>query len=507
MKSHYSKFATAFTIVLVFLIIRFPLGASTGLDEPYDFQASNGDVPRQASNEGTDLLLQLNAALVNLSDVAKPTVVMISTQRTVRARSSGSLFDDFFGNDPFFRDHPFFRDREPREREYQQSGLGSGVIVSSDGYILTNHHVIAQADTITVQLINQDRIPARVVGTDPNTDVAVLKIEASNLPYMRFGDSDELKVGEMVMAIGSPLGAALAHTVTQGIVSAKGRSDLGILREENSFEDFIQTDAAINRGNSGGPLINMRGELIGINTAIMSQTGGFQGIGFAIPSNMAHYVMESIIEKGRVIRGYIGINFQPIDQNLARALGMSEARGVLVNDVVESSPAARAGLRSEDVILSFNGRAIESTSDFRRRVAEMRPGTEVRLTIFRDGEEIDLTVTLGEFPSDELTMDNVDDIRDMIGFSVTEITREVAEALRLRPGTQGVVVDDVVQNSAAARNGLRQGDVILSLNRAPVTSVEEFYAGVSRLEPGQSLLLQLQRGNNRFFIAFELPRS
>ena len=504
MKSHYSKFATALTVVLVFLIIRFPMGSSASGDVPYDFKAAGNDAPTELREEATDLLTRFNSALVNLSDVTKPTVVMVSTERTV-TRRQGSMFDFFspFRDDPFFRD--FFPDRGPREREFQQRGLGSGVIVSADGYILTNNHVIDQVDTITVQLINEQVLPARVVGSDPRTDVAVLKVDAENLPYMRFGDSDELQVGEMVLAIGSPLGAALAHTVTQGIVSAKGRSDLNILGGEG-FENFIQTDAAINRGNSGGPLVNMRGELVGINTAIASQSGGFQGIGFAVPSNMARNVMESIIETGRVVRGFVGIQFQPVDESLARALDLPQARGIIVTEVVDDSPASEAGIQSEDVILKFNGRNIQSPSDFRRRIAEKMPGTEITLTINRDGEEQDVTVVLGEFPSDEIAAADQETIRDFVGFSVTDLTDELAQRLRIRSNIQGVVVEEVDSNSPAARNGLRQGDVIVSLNRRPVTSVNEFHQGISTIDPGDVVLLQVIRGNNRFFIAFE-PQS
>ncbi len=503
MQSYYSKFAAAITVVLVFLIIRYPMGGLQTDVTPYDFQQSGNQSPTELKEETSDLLTRFNNALVNLSDVSKPTVVMVSTERTVRTRSGGGLFD-FFGNDPFFRDHPFFRDRGGQEREYQQHGLGSGVIVSDDGYILTNHHVIAQADTIKITLINQEQIPGTVVGSDPNTDIAVLKVDAQNLPYMRFGDSDELQVGEMVMAIGSPLGAALAHTVTQGIVSAKGRESLRILGE-GAYENFIQTDAAINRGNSGGPLINMRGELIGINTAIASQSGGFQGIGFAIPSNMARHVMESIIEKGRVVRGYVGIYFQPVDENLARALDLPDARGLLVSDVIEQSPAEIAGIQSEDVILKFNGRAIESEEDFRRRVAQKAPGTVITFTIFRNGVEMEVNVTLDERPTDDIASVDQETIRDVIGFSVRELTREIAQQLRLRPNIEGVVVEDVDRNSAAAQNGLRQGDVIESVNRMPVSSVSEFNEAISSVDSGGMLYLQIVRRNQRFFIAFE-PR-
>ncbi|MEX0681156.1 MAG: DegQ family serine endoprotease [Balneolales bacterium] len=507
MKNHYSKFATAFTIVLILLLIRFPLGLESRSDSSYDFNRQGNQPVSELTEESIDILTRFNSALVNLADVSKPTVVMVSTARTVRQRS-GSILDFFspFQDDPFFRDHPFFRDREGQEREYQQEGLGSGVIVSEDGYILTNHHVIERADTITVTLINQEVIAATVVGSDPSTDVAVLKVDAENLPYIRFGDSEELQVGEMVMAIGSPLGEALAHTVTQGIVSAKGRENLNILGRQG-FENFIQTDAAINRGNSGGPLINMRGELVGINTAILSQSGGFQGIGFAIPSNMARTVMESIIETGRVVRGFIGINFQPVNESLARALELPDNRGVIIIDIVEDSPAERADLRTQDVIIRLNGRSIESSTEFRRSVAESAPGTEITLTIIRDGEEMEVSVILDEFPGEELAEADQQNIRDIIGFAVTELTRELAERLRIRPDTEGVVVEEVDRNSAAASNGLRPGDVIIAMNRSQVTSVSDFNELVAGLEPGEDVVLQVQRGNNRFFLAFRLQAS
>ncbi len=505
MRTHYSKFATALTIVLVFLIIRYPLGMESTEDTPYDFQDNELNAQTEYAEDSRDLLTRFNSALVNLSDVSKPAVVVVSTERTVRAQQRRSPFD-FFRDDPFFRDHPFFRDREPEEREYQQRGLGSGVIVSDDGYILTNHHVIAQADTINITLANEQQIPATVVGSDPNTDIAVLKINAENLPYMEFGDSEALQVGEMVIAIGSPLGAALAHTVTQGIVSAKGRSDLNILGREG-YENFIQTDAAINRGNSGGPLINMRGQLVGINTAIASQSGGFQGIGFAIPSNMARSVMESIIEKGRVVRGFIGINFQPVNETIARALDLPETRGVIIGDVVSGSPAEEAGLQSEDVILEFNGRAIESGSEFRRSVAEKAPGTEVTLTVYRDGSEMEIMVTLGEMGAQELAVADQETLREVIGFSVTELTDELARRLRLPSNLEGVVVEEVDRNSPASENGLQQGDVIISLNRRAVSSVSEFNEVVGEMEPDDVMLLQIVRDNNRFFIAFEIRSS
>lgn len=504
MKSHNSKYKTgiitAIVIVLVLLIIRFPIGMSTSGDTPHQFELAGQEVRTEPRQESVDFLTRYNNALVDLAEVSKPTVVMVAIERTVAERSPRSLFEEFF------RDHPFFRERQPEERERQQRGLGSGVIVSEDGYILTNHHVIAQAETITITLIDEEELPATVVGSDPRTDVAVLKIDAENLPHMPLGDSEELRVGEKVLAIGSPLGPALAHSVTKGIVSQKGRTDLHILGAQG-YENFIQTDAAINLGNSGGPLVNMRGELVGINTAIASRGGGFQGIGFSIPSNMARDVMESIIEKGRVVRGFIGISFQPVDERLAQALDLPEARGVVVADIAEDSPAEEAGIQIEDVILEFDGQAVESGHEFRRKVAERAPGTEVVLTVFRDGDEIEVSVILDELPTEELAALDEDTARDILGFSVIELTRELAERLGVPSGVDGVVVEEVDPDSEAADNGLRQGDVILSLNRMPVSSLSEFEEAVSNLQPGEVLLLQILRRGNQFFIAFELQTT
>ncbi|HEX6126171.1 MAG TPA: Do family serine endopeptidase [Pyrinomonadaceae bacterium] len=332
------------------------------------------------------------SAVYSYADVVKrvsPAVVTIQSERRVRAPEQFPFLDD-----PRFRD--FFGQRFGRQapqepRSQIQRGLGSGVVVSADGYILTNHHVIDGADQIKVGMLDRQTFDARVVGSDPPSDLAVLKIDANSLPALSLGDSDAVQVGDIVLAIGNPLG--LEQTVTAGIISARGRST-GV--SDGSFEDFLQTDAPINSGNSGGALVNAAGEFIGINSQILSSTGGNIGIGFAIPSNMAKNVMRQLIDSGTVRRGQLGVIVQPVTSDIARNLGLSPIRGVLVNEVQPDSPAAEAGVNRGDVIVAFNGEPIEEGNELRNRVAATPPGTDVTLTVFRDGSEQQLRAKLGE---------------------------------------------------------------------------------------------------------------
>lgn len=493
MEKHYTKFTTALSIILLLVLIRFP---GFGDEESGDTYIYSDPIAEYQIADRTDnVLLDFNNALVNLVEAANPTVVTVSTKATVQVRNQHP-FD--FG--PF---REFFGQPQERTRERELRGMGSGVIVSDDGYIITNNHVIQRADTITVRLINGDNLAATVVGTDPATDVAVLKVDAENLPYMTFGNSDDVRVGEMVLAIGSPLQEHLAHTVSKGIVSAKGRSNLNILGE-GGFEDFIQTDAAINRGNSGGPLINMEGQIIGINTAIASQTGGFQGIGFSIPSNMVTRVMESIIETGTIVRSYIGISLSEVTEELARAFNLPDNRGIIVNQVMDDSPAQKAGLKDGDIILRKDGRRVGSSREFRTSIANKRPGTDVTLTVFRDGNEVDVKITVGEMKPDKLATADDTDVQDMVGFSVTELTGDLARQLRVSSNLRGVVVEGIDESATAFENGLRQGDVIIAVNRQQVTDISEFQQRISGVRPGDMVLLQVVRRNQRFFVAFEL---
>ncbi len=445
-------------------------------------------------------LRDLNQALVDIAAAVKPTVVTVSTERIMRVRQ-WSPFSSPFSNDPFF--DFFFGPRsprqQPREREYRQQGLGSGVIVSNDGYILTNNHVIQEADSIFVRTFDGKRYPAEIIGSDPKTDIAVLRIEAEDLPAVPVGDSDDLRVGEMVMAIGSPMSENLAYTVTQGIVSATGRSNVGLA----DYEDFIQTDAAINPGNSGGPLVNLNGELVGINTAIASRSGGFQGIGFAVPVNMATRVMYSLIEEGRVVRGWLGVTIQPLDPALAQAMNLKETKGALVGDVLPDTPADDAGVQPGDVIVGMNGQAIEDYQELRNRIAATPPDTRVVFDIIREGDRIEIPVTLGELPG-EIARVAGEDLSDVVGFTVARLTSELAERYDIAQGLTGVVVTSVDPASPAARQGLQEGDLIRSVNRQRVASVDDFNSIIAQIDPGQTVLLRIHRGGSSFFLAFRL---
>lgn len=446
-------------------------------------------------------LRDLNRAFVDLAAQVKPAVVTVSTERILRARTR-SPFGSPFTNDPFFDFFfgPDSRQRQPQEREYRQEGLGSGVVVSADGYILTNNHVIANADTILVGLYDGTRHAAEVIGTDPQTDIAVLKIDAGDLPYIEIGNSDSLQVGEIVLAIGSPMSENLAATVTQGIVSAKGRSNVGLA----DYEDFIQTDAAINPGNSGGPLVNLDGALVGLNTAIVSRSGGFQGIGFAVPSNMAMRVMNSLISDGRVVRGYLGVSIQDVDETIARAMKLPQTTGALVGDVQEGSPAAEAGFEAGDLIVSVDGREVRNSSQLRNHIAATAPGSIVRIGIIRGDKKETLSVKLGELPSDLAQSAVTPDIQQMLGFSVQTVNADLARRYNIDTGATGVVVTSINQQSEAYTAGLREGDLIRSVDRQRIQSGDQFYTIVNEKKRGDSVLLRVYRGGNAFFMAFAL---
>ncbi len=446
-------------------------------------------------------LRDFNNALVDIVDQVRPAVVTVSTQRLVTARPSP------FGGDRFF--NFFFPDQgrqEAEPRQFAQRGLGSGVIVDANGLVITNNHVIADADSIYVQLSDDRSFLADVVGTDPATDIAVLRIAGENLPHVDFGDSDDLRVGEMVMAIGSPLTANFASSVTMGIVSALGRTGV---RLNIDYQDFIQTDAAINPGNSGGPLINLDGRIVGINTAIASRSGGNQGIGFAIPANMVGSVVNSLVETGRVIRGWLGVTIQDVDDNMAAALGLNQMQGALVGDVLNNSPAARAGLAAGDVIVAIDGRSIESSEALRSQVAAIAPGTKIAMTVLRDGQEMQKRVLLGERPTNDALArspeapDRPDE--EKLGFTAVDLTPAIAREFNLNPEQTGVVVTALQPGRTAATAGLRQGDIVRAVNRRRVTSVEDFLQVLGAVPTGESVLLRASRAGTGFFAAFRMP--
>ena len=374
--------------------------------------------------------------------------------------------------------------------------LGSGVIVSSDGYILTNNHVIKNADKIKVRLSDKKEFTGRVIGSDPKTDLAVIKIDARNLTTLEMGNSDELKVGELVLAIGNPY--ALSQTITMGIVSAVGRANVGIA----DYEDFIQTDAAINPGNSGGALVNVRGELVGINTAIFSTTGGYQGIGFAIPSNMAKTVMNSLIEKGKVIRGWLGVSIQSITHERAQQFGLEKDYGTLVADVVEGSPAKKAGLMRGDVIIEFKGKKVNEPYHLRNITAGTQPGEKVKIKIIRDGKTETLNVTIGELPED--TQKARAEYKNALkGVRVQNLTPDIYRQLSIPEKIRGIVVMNI-ESGSPSETSLRPGDVIQEINRKAILNIKDYEAIVSKIKPDKDVLLLVFRRGSTIFVSISL---
>jgi serine protease Do len=438
---------------------------------------------------------------------AMPAVVNISSSKVVKEQQGeeGQGGQGLF-NDPFFRQ--FFGGRLPQgqvqPRSQRATSLGSGVVVTPDGYILTNNHVVEGATDVKVAFSNKEEYPAKIVGADKYSDIAVLKIDKSGLATLPFADSNRAEVGDVVLAIGEPFGLPGSQTVTMGIISAKGRAGLGIER----FEDFIQTDAAINRGNSGGALIDTRGDLVGINTAILSgESGGNQGIGFAIPANMAKSVMDQIMSKGKVTRGFLGIIPQELTPEMAKALDIPNARGVAITQVEPNSPAAKAGLKVGDVITAVNGNPADDVNSFRLQVAGFAPNTTINLKVERNGQALTVPVTLGEF---NLEAENKGDREGNLpgggekgalkGLSVQALTPDLRQELQTPEGTQGVVITDVDPDSAASAAGLHQGDIVVQVDRKPVTSVSEFNAAVKAGASRESTLLLVKRGQGTQFV-------
>ena len=430
----------------------------------------------------------------------KPAVVNISTTRLVKqgGQTPSPMDDPFFRQ--FFGEEFFHRFQIPRER--RENSLGSGVIVDSAGYIITNNHVVAKADEIKVLLNDKREFTGKVVGTDPKSDLAVIKINAKDLPVVPWGDSDKLEVGEYVLAIGNPFG--LNQTVTQGIVSAVGRANVGIA----DYEDFIQTDAAINPGNSGGALVNAQGQLVGINTAIFSRSGGYMGIGFAVPSNMTRAVMDSLIKGGKVVRGWLGVSIQDVTPDLAKQFGLKDSRGALVSEIIPDSPAAAAGIQSGDVITAFNGKTVESTSILRNTVAQTPVGKTVKVELLRDKKSMSFDVKITEQPKDIAQVDGETVQGDgtntaLAGVEVRNLTPQIARQLGLPPATAGVVIAGVEQGSTAEEAGLQEGDVIMEINRQPTRNIGDFKRLSGKLSKKDSTLLLINRQGRKLFIAIQ----
>ncbi|MGB7593715.1 MAG: DegQ family serine endoprotease [Terriglobia bacterium] len=444
-----------------------------------------------------DALERQNKAYERIAESVTPAIVAIQSTQVIKVQQSPFMMD------PFFRQ--FFGNMLPQfgvPREQREHALGSGVIVSADGYIVTNNHVVSKATQIEVLLSDKRTFKGKVMGADPQSDIAVIKIDAQNLPVVPFGDSGQMKVGDTVMAFGNPFGQYF--TVTRGSVSALGRS----LSDPDKFEDFIQTDAAINPGNSGGALVNVRGQVIGINTAIVSGNSGpggegsFIGIGFAIPSNTAKHVMEDLIKTGKVSRGYLGVSITSLREDLAKQFKVPDTSGALVNDVTPGGPADKAGIKNGDVIRKLDGKTVGDSGQLTAMVTNMNPGTEVTLDILRDGKPTTIHLTLGERPANLSVTPGVGKAPSegaLRGITVQNLTPDVRDQLGLPPSVRGVVISELDPSSPAAQGGLQPGDVIETINRHPVNSVADFNRLAAEAK-GQTLLRINRQGNGIFVV-------
>jgi serine protease Do len=428
-----------------------------------------------------------------------PAVVKIQSERVERRQAQGDFgFDDFWNR---FFDMPQGRGQDQEYRAYSQ---GTGFFTSPDGYIITNNHIVEKAVKTTVVTVKGDELTAEIVGTDPASDLALLKVKGENFPFAALGDSAALKVGEWVLAIGNPLG--MEHTVTAGIVSAKGRQLRGQMNVPE-YRDFIQTDAAINRGNSGGPLINMRGQVVGINSNILSPSGGSIGIGFAIPSNLAQKVVAQLKEKGKVVRGRIGVTISAIDEPTREVLKLADKKGAFVHDVEAGLPADEAGLKPGDVIIKVDSAVIEDDNELKFKIADVPPGEKVDLTIIRDGKEMTFSVKVIAMESDTEDSASTEEGKD-IGFSVQELTPRLAQRYGFQT-TEGLIVTEVRRFSEAERRGLERGDIITEVNRVKVETVKNLKDLLEKLNAGDPVMIRIVRERNRakqeFFVTLRIP--
>ena len=461
------------------------LGISTTLNLG---SMANSEQPT-ISKESIEVLSKVDQAMAEVVAAVKPAVVNISSTHTVISRG----IQNPFLNDPLFR--RFFGEEFgglEKPREFKQSSLGSGVIVEKNGYILTNNHVVKDADEIKIRLSDKREFKGKVIGSDPKTDLAVIRIEAHSLPVIKIGDSGKMKVGETVLAIGNPFG--LNQTVTSGIVSAVGRANVGI----TDYEDFIQTDAAINPGNSGGALVNIRGELIGINTAIFSTSGGYQGVGFAIPSDLAKGVMDSLIKSGKVVRGWLGVSIQPVTPENAKQFGLKEEKGAIVGDVATDGPAEKAGIHRGDVIIEYNGKEVTDPTALRNMVAGTSPQQTVAIKILREGKLKTVNSVIGELPvSLQKIAKGYDNL--LKGIQVEDITAEMKKRLNMPKRMVGVIITDVAAGSPA-ESIYGQYDVILEINKKKIGSLKDYENVVSKIKSGDDILLLIFREGSTIYI-------
>ncbi len=460
--------------------------------------------PALASSEAPAALQQLDNAFVQVAEKVTPAVVNISSTKKAPTVQGQDL-------EPFFKNHPFkdffgddFMKRFKRgpESGFRQHGMGSGVIVSADGLILTNAHVVKDADEIKVNLSDKRSFDAKVIGVDPESDIAVIKIGAKGLPTAALGDSSKLRVGEIVLAIGNPFG--LNRTVTSGIVSATGRTNVGII----DYEDFIQTDAAINPGNSGGPLVNIKGQVIGINTAIASRSGGYQGIGFAIPSSSAKLIMDDLIKTGKVRRGLLGVNIQDLSPSLAKSFGRADAEGALVSQVIPGSPAEKAGVQAGDIIVKFKGEPVTGAAQLKNLVGKEKPGGEATLSLVRDKKNLDLKVKIGERTQKAIASagslgSGPSEISNELGINIEKPTAAEAQKAGIKMG-EGLKVKDLTPDGVGRNMGLRGGDIILEIDGRPVSDVATFNSAVKQAKKNKVIRLKVQRGTARIFLGSDL---
>jgi serine protease Do len=463
-------------------------------------ETSSSLTQNQSSNAAPPAPIVVDGVRQSYADVVEktsPAVVTIDAEQKSKANVSAQ--DNPLLDDPqpreFFKNLP-----QQQQRPQIQRGIGSGVIVSADGTILTNFHVVNGAEKITVTMNNNNTFTAKIVGSDRASDLAVLKIESENLPFLNLGNSDNVRIGDIVLAIGNPLG--IGQTVTAGIISAKGRYT-GL--SDGSFEDFLQTDAPINRGNSGGALVNLSGELIGINSQIASEQGGGNiGIGFSIPSNMAKSVMEQLVQNGKVRRGRLGVVLQPMTAAIAEQFDIKDKKGVLINQIQPDSAAEKAGIKRGDVIVAINGERVEDPNTLRNKVAGTLPGTEIKVTVLRDGKEQDFTAKLDELETENAKAENPngDERKDgdnssqngKLGLSLQPTTPELLKQLRLPADTKGLIVSEVDESGAAAEEGVERGDVILEINKKPVGTIDDVQSALTQAGDRPVLLLISRKG-------------
>lgn len=441
--------------------------------------------PNLEAKEAIASLQQTGKAFAGVAKDVSPSVVFVSVEKKHESGMDAATLKKFFG------------DRVPKENlpQYAQ-GVGSGFILSEDGFIVTNNHVISDAEKINIRMSDGREFDAKLVGSDQQTDVAIIKVDAQDLPALPMGNSDAIEIGEWVLAFGSPFG--LPGTVTSGIVSAKGRNHVGI----TDYENFIQTDAAINPGNSGGPLVNLEGEVVGINTAIVSRSGGYMGIGFAIPINQAQTIYQQLIENGQVTRGYLGIMIQPLTSDLAKAFGIDSGKGILVADFPEGSPAQQAGIQQGDVIIEMDGQPVIDAGRFRNGVAQLPPGSHTTLVVQREGEQHQITVNLGTMPTAAAAPPVSTD--DLLTRTLGIEVRPLADELAAKENDEmGVIVSKVLPGSRAALAGLRPGMIIQQVNRNPITNIDELHQQIKLGKETGSLLMLVHRADYSQYIVIE----